>query len=238
MIFCAYAILLQSISIAFFEYVSVIMSSMKSAAAKRPIARKHTKLKVFWVIVLMLALTGLVWWQVARIVHHRAVEHQREQFTQAEKDLDALSQSIIAKFGKPEQNIKTENCNYTSAFNEFAAHGDLVCSVNHEITYSVANVDDGIKYSKQISTSINRAQVTKEYWADDDMLSSQTPISLGSTYLNFNLKLACNIEYNLYAPRDVPIYKYPYTKSSLALLVSSTCGSRPAEAQYFPLIKD
>lgn len=214
---------------------------MKNAPAQKQKSRKHTKLKLVLLFLAIAIVAGAAWHGIARIQHHHAVDQQRAQFAQAEKDLDTLTQSIVTKFGQPEQNIKTKNCDYTSPFNEFAKHGDLVCNVSRSIVYPVTGITQTVSLSKQIAVVASQAfDDMHNYWQDKGDLSDQTPLLIGSTEsgdIDRSTLVTCGASYTEYAPRDVATHHYPSSQNSLNLLVSLDCSARPTLYLAYPLVK-
>lgn len=169
---------------------------------------------------------------VAKFRHHRAVEHQRAQFAQAEKDLDDLSAAIIAKFGPPAATAKDKSCTYTSNPNEFEK-GDLVCNVDRLLSYASTTRETAVEFGENVAQFLKVAPPE----LSGDELENHPPIDFGfSNLTRIKSELSCYVGYTYYLSSDTKIYHYPRIKEQSALLIDINCGARPAEAAYYPIV--
>ncbi|HEX7368638.1 MAG TPA: hypothetical protein VF261_03190 [Candidatus Saccharimonadales bacterium] len=209
---------------------------MKKSALQ---AQKHKGYKKKWwallYIVAALIVAAGIWRIVVGVRHTHAVNEERAQFVQAEKDLDTMSASIVAKFGQPEQNVKTRSCGYTSDPNEFSK-GDLVCSTVQQIVYSAEFVNIE-QFSRSVEESLPKILNPRgTYWSPAVTLNEPTPVTVGSSLFGGSTEVGCNVEYDYYVAKDAAIYGYPpLNASSGGLLISLDCSARPAAAAIFPL---
>jgi hypothetical protein len=203
------------------------MAAKPNQPTKKPRLRSITVITA----IILLAIGGFLLFR-----HHQntqAIAKERAQYAQAEKDLDALTAQIIAKFGQPVSNSEDKSCGYTSSFNEFAAHGDLYCSVNNNIVYSQASKDEANNTVNLISNEIKKS-TSFNYGSYSTALANTlvTPIQLRSESIKDAGGLKCSVLYTYFLSTDKD---QVHVDSPAGLELSMSCGSRPAEAAHYPI---
>jgi len=171
--------------------------------------------------------------------HHTtaiAIKKEHAQFTQAEKDLDALRVCVVTKFGEPDDSQKDKSCSYTSNPNEFEK-GDLVCSIAVVMVYPVSSKDTAKFFTNQVSDFAKTTEYLKFGSSSTALADTLPPAELKSeSYVDEASGLDCSSSYTYYTSiQDEKLYGYPLLKSDQGLMAIFDCSSRPAKAAYYPI---
>lgn len=89
-------------------------------------------LKVLGTLAAVLVVSGILIW-------FGLVWREKQQFSQAEQEIDALYAQIVEKVGKPDQEKKEKSCGYSS---RVYGKGPRSCSVSQQINFSVSSVSE------------------------------------------------------------------------------------------------
>ena len=172
--------------------------------------------------------------------HHTqqlAINKERAQFAQTEKDLESSVKKIISSLGNPDKLLSDNHCAFASQ--EFG-RGQLGCSVQITLIYGTSGKDVGLARADSISAILKRDD-SLNYVSSSSALNdigdpSQVAVVLKDEgYRDTSTGLQCGVMYYYYTSRS-QITGYPTiaTVQPYIDLISLSCGGE-ARSQLYPL---
>ena len=169
---------------------------------------------------------------VGGLVYVGLVWREKQQFAQAEKEMDALYTQIVQKVGKPNQEKKERSCGYAS---RELGRGPRSCSIARYFLYEGRSADESNEIVKDI-LSISGGTYLQSF--GDKSVNSfvhmgnyRTDQRLDQDFRD-TIGLVCNLGY-IFPVLEVPGNTFKPTTAE-NLQISITC-SASAMAEYFPV---
>lgn len=185
--------------------------------------------KLVYKIIVILAVSALVLGVATYIF---LIQREKQQFAQAEKEIDALYAQIVKKVGKPDQEKKTKTCDRP---NMKYSKGNLSCSVNTYLLYEDVDTQEANVNLAEISTLGNESLRVGSAAAKGSNFTDSTRKDWDQTFFqHFRSKtpMSCNFSYT-HPAIEQDEFKI---KSTNALMIGIDCY-RSALGEYFP-VKD
>ncbi len=214
-------------------------------------ARKHSSLarrskwlapvSLFAIVLLLVGATiaGFA------VQHTRALNADKHKFVQAETDISALTQAIVAKTGQPLKVNTNKFCSRPSV--EFGK-GPLSCDVETLLFYGADSVSTAIRVYEQVSTSAQKKWQQTGVQYSNNLSSNQTFGAINKDtyiynkdyqriaedYRERNAELPCNIIYTFYEASYPPSNDYIQSTNSAFILMVRIYCSDASVGQYYP----
>jgi hypothetical protein len=216
---------------------SAIISSMKKPLPQKKQTKGSVALrKKRWVIlaslIAILVLVCIAWAIVAKVQNDRAIQKEKQQFSQVEKDLTQVPSNITSKIGLPDGSSMRRGCSY--AHREFTK-GPLACAVDTTLVYGVSDESGAINVMNRIQTYL-KSDALFQYRNSASVSPGTTlPLTIGGgDYIDTSSLLHCASSFIYYRNDSFPA-GYPSLSlqgSSLGLLFNLSCGGSAKQAIY------
>jgi hypothetical protein len=204
---------------------------------RRPLYRQAP----FWILVAaaLAAVASIAAPRIIKYQNEKTIAADRLRFAQAEKDVQKVSEAIVAAAGQPFHTISDKSCFEPSTKFEERL---ISCSVYKELYYPITSPENAGNISEILSSKI------QSYWPRENIRTSPgieefqfKPANNGSdqkvfeVYKNQLVNMTCRVTYALYGSNDsgstdaISSSTDPYT-----LRVSLSCGDS-AKSLIYPL---
>jgi len=207
------------------------MKKITQKKRRRSFTPKH---KYIVLAVFLAVVFGASWYGISKLQHHHAVEQQRAQFVQADRDLNTIITDIRDSSSLTDS-LEKHSCAYS---NRDYARGILGCAISGYMAYGINSGDEAYHLSQRLDSIINNQRVWKHkglFSVKPELIKPADQFA-SEDYIDSVSGLSCTASYTYYL--KTPPDGYPPLKLlnyQYGLLTELVCGG-PAKAAYYPVV--
>ena len=204
----------------------------KRVQNRRPFYTK--KWTVFGILIGLVILVGLGWAIVTKVQNDHTIQKQKQQFAQAEKDIDKVTAAITAQIGKPADQKTNKSCGYS---NQEFSKGFLSCNIDSDIVYVVSDETSAKDLAGKLRQARKAQPEREEEKSSNYFVNRSNNISLPDHFLDESYKdktsnLDCQVGYFFffadYPPSGFPAFKVQSNSQNLLLEINCSAYTKAA----------